>query len=62
MFDHTTQVCLDVEANSDMPRTESKVAPEDYDSFPHDDYGSGGLTMEEIYRVFVEEVDKCFDR
>ena len=53
---------LDVEINPKMPRTKSKAVPEGSDPFSHDDYGPGGLTMEEIYRTFAEELDRCFDR
>ena len=59
VFDHSTSsaVCLDVEVNPTLPRTESKAVPEGKDSFPYDDYGSGELTMEEICRIFAEELD-----
>ena len=53
---------LDVEINPKMPRTKSKAVPESSGHFSHDDYGPGGLTMEELYRMFAEELDKCFDR
>ena len=45
-----------------MPRTESKTVPEGNGLFAYHDYKSGGLTTEEIYRVFAEKLDKCFDR
>ena len=55
-------MCLDVEVDPNMPRTESNVVSEGNDPFPHGDYGPSGLTKEEIYRVFAEELDKCLDR
>ena len=56
-------MCLDVDVNPNMPRAKSKAVPEDNGHFPHDDCRSaGGLMMEKIYRTFVDELGKCFDR
>ena len=54
-------MCSNVEADPKMLRAEGKAVPEGNGPFLHDDYGSGGLPMEEIYRIFKEELDKCFD-
>ena len=45
-----------------MPRIKKKTVPGCYDPIPHDDYEYSRLTMEEIFRIVVEELDKNFDR
>ena len=57
VFNHTSAVCLGVEVNPKISRTDSKAVPEGNDSFPHDDYRPSRLTMGEIYRVFAQELD-----
>ena len=44
-----------------MPRKKSKAVSEDNGPVRQDKSGLGGLTMEEIRRIFFEELDKCFD-
>ena len=56
MFDHTGEVCLDVEVDPKMPRTMSKAISEDNGAIPQDESEFGGLTMEETYRVFSEDL------
>ena len=40
----------------------SKAGPEGNGPVPQDKYGSGGLAMEEIRRIFAKELDKSVDR
>ena len=62
MFDHTSRVCLDVEVCPNMPRAKRKaISGANFPILQHKS-GFGGLTIEEIYRVFAEKLDRCFDR
>ena len=45
-----------------MPRMKSKAIPEGNGPVPQDKSGLGGLTMEEIRRIFVRELNKSLDR
>ena len=62
VFDDTNAVCLNVEVNLNTPRMESKAIPKGNGPFLHYAYGSGGLTMEGIFRIAAEELVKRFDR
>ena len=44
-----------------MPWTESKAVPEGNCPFPHNDDKSGGLTMDETFRIAAEELGKNID-
>ena len=57
-----TLVCLDVKINLKMPRTKSKAALEGNVLIHPNKYGFSELTTVEIYGVFVEELDKSFDK
>ena len=59
---HTSAVCLDVETNPNVPRTERKAVPKGIGSFPHYDYESGGLTMKKVFQMTAVELGKNFDR
>ena len=53
-----SEVCLNDEVNSKMPRTKSKAVPEGNGSVPHDEYGSGELTKVKLYRVLKVRFDR----
>ena len=63
VFYHATSgiVVLNVKVYPEMPRKKSKAVPEGNGPIPQDKSGLGGLTMEEMRRLFSKELDKCLD-
>ena len=55
-------MCFYVEVCPKILRTKSKAVLKGNNYIPQDIFVFGGLTMEEIDRVFAEELDKYFDR
>ena len=53
---------LNVKVNPEMPRVKSKAVHDSNDLVLQNKSGLDGLTMEEIRRVFAEELDKSFNR
>ena len=46
-----------------MPRKESEPVPEGSGPVPQqEEFGSGELTLADVYRLFKERFDSCFDR
>ena len=46
-----------------MPRKESEPVPEGSGPVPQqEEFGSGELTLADVYRLFEERFDSCFDR
>ena len=59
LFYHTS--VLDIEVNPYIPWAGSKAVPGRYSPVPHNDFDVGRPTIEELHRIFAEELDKVFD-
>ena len=55
-------MCLDVKVSPKIPRTKNKAVSEDNDPVSQNEFGSGEITMVELYRVLKKTTDNSFDR